>query len=269
MNNAKLISLVLPTLGTRVVEITRLFESLKNQNYTNYEVILVSQDNHQKMEELLNNVDFTYKHVKLYEKGLSLARNEGLKHVSGEIVTFSDDDCWYLPNSFENIISQFEQKDSAIICFQHYDPIKKRHSKQYDPMPIDKITWKKVFNKASIEIFVNLKVLNKEEIHFDTRFGLGAKYPSGEENIFLIDTMKKGYKISYVPMVIAYHEIKGVSNTLNYRAFLSKGPMFKRMFNTQMGIFLLLALYMKKFSRLENKAMLLKDSIKETITFKK
>jgi glycosyltransferase involved in cell wall biosynthesis len=269
MTQNQQISLVLPTLGTRLPELERLFDSLEDQTYKNFEVIIVSQDNHEKIGSLLENFNLEFIHVPINKKGLSNARNIGLEHCSGQIVSFSDDDCWYLEDSFQNVVDEFNATDSSILCFQHYDPFKKRHSKQYAPNRIEHIKWRQLFNKASIEIFVNLDRIPKEDVSFDVRFGLGAEFPSGEENIFLMDSLKKGHQITYIPKIIAYHEIKGGNHTLNYKMFMSKGPMFKRMFNLPTGLILMLLLYAKKYNRLENKNKLLLDSLKTTFKFKK
>ena len=42
-----MITLILPTLGEREFEINRLFNSLENQIYKDFEVIVVSQANHE------------------------------------------------------------------------------------------------------------------------------------------------------------------------------------------------------------------------------
>ncbi len=41
---------------------------------------------------------------------------------------------------------------------------------------------------------------------FDERFGLGAKYVSGEENIFLKDCLNAGLKVIHVDEAIVQHE---------------------------------------------------------------
>ena len=48
--------------------------------------------------------------------GLSNARNRGLKYATGEIVAFTDDDCWVDKNWLDNIHEAFQQnKDVALV----------------------------------------------------------------------------------------------------------------------------------------------------------
>lgn len=88
-----MISILVPTMGTRENELKRLIESLKKQTYNDFEVVIVSQGNHDMVEKCFEGVDFYYKHIKSNTKGASVARNIGLKEIKGDIFALSDDDC--------------------------------------------------------------------------------------------------------------------------------------------------------------------------------
>ncbi|WP_010175094.1 glycosyltransferase family 2 protein [Bacillus coahuilensis] len=245
----KKFSILLPTLGTRIPELERLFDSLTKQTYTNFEVIIVSQGNHEVISQTLKKYSFDYQQIPIDIRGLSNARNVGMKHISGDYVTFSDDDCWYVEDALTYIAEQFENKKASILSFQFYDPFRNEYPKNYVQNEIHSVQWRDLFSKSSIEIFVDVHSVGKENIEFDTRFGLGAQYPSGEENIFLMDQLNRGHVISYIPRIIAYHEVRDGLPQLSYNMFISKGPLFKRMFNTPKGLLLFLALYAKKFNK--------------------
>ncbi len=102
-------SMLLATLGTREEELIRLFDSLKNQTYKNFELIAVTQGNHEKISNILSNYDFEYKHIPMEGKGISRARNKGIPYVSGDVITFTDDDCWYESNALEVVKDHFEK----------------------------------------------------------------------------------------------------------------------------------------------------------------
>ena len=53
-----MISILVPTMGTRENELKRLIESLKKQTYNNFEVVIVSQGNHDMVEKCFEGVDF-------------------------------------------------------------------------------------------------------------------------------------------------------------------------------------------------------------------
>ncbi|MGM0837617.1 MAG: glycosyltransferase family 2 protein [Bacillota bacterium] len=264
-----MISVVIPTLGTREKELIRLFQSLSSQTLQDFEAIVVSQDNHDKVKELLAPYSFPIQHIKLDQKGLSLSRNVGIKYTKGNIVTFSDDDCWYKSDAFERVQSYFNQHSTGIACFQIYDPEREVYYKEYPKEPQEKISFLELFRKSSIEIFINLSVVDKDKVVFDEDFGLGAKYPSGEENIFLHTMHKEGYNAGYVSEVVVYHAKPSLDTRLNNKAFASKGPMFKRIFNTPIGIALLTLLFLKKLNHLEKPIPFYLNSLGEMFRYKK
>lgn len=270
MSNKK-ISLVVPTLGQRENEIERLICSLNDQVNKEFEVIFVSQDNHDKLEQIFNKNAFDYKHIKLNKKGLSYARNEGLKHITGQIVTFSDDDCWYPQDALLNVLETFNQNNTNLICFQIYDPNDNVYYKKYKDIPIDSLETSDIFKVSSIEIFIDLKKVKKEAVFFDERFGLGSQYPSGEENILLHDLRKKQYIISYIPKVIVYHNKSKLNgkNAISIKQFTGKGPLFRRMSNFPIAFILINVFFIKKFKRIERPFWSYLQALKETLIFNK
>lgn len=250
-----LISAIVPTLGTRKLEIKRLFDSLDNQTYKDFEVIIVSQDNHSIVDDYLREVNFTYNHIKINKKGLSIARNEALKYVNGDIITFSDDDCWYIEDSFEFVNKYFNENKSDICSFQHYDPHMLAYPKDYPICPNKNISKRKILSQASIDIFVNTRNVVDYKIGFDERFGVGSKYSSGEENIYLMDLYNRGYKIEYYPKVISYHpnKINKHNMKLDVKMVIDKAPLFKRLFGRYLGIIIYFIFIFRKCRNIDYK----------------
>ena len=120
------ISVLVPTLGTREKAIRRLLETLEKQSYKDFEIIFVTQDNHEIVKDIIckySNLDI--KQIEMSVKGLSRARNRGLEQASGEIVVLSDDDCWYPANAFEIVVNAFKKRQCAkIVLSQIFDPEK-------------------------------------------------------------------------------------------------------------------------------------------------
>lgn len=243
-------SLLLPTLGTRENELRRLFDSLLDQEKVDIEVIIIAQGGY----DLLNKVVKEYKDklklkiVHTSKKGLSHARNTGLKYVTGDILVLTDDDCWYPKNIFKKINNIIE--NSQICTFQIYDPNKKEYFKEYSNESRIHRSFFQSFKVASIEIFVNLKKVKITDIVFDENFGLGSKYPSGEENTLLIDLIKKGYTISYFPIVAVYHNKPKFSfDEYNLEA---KGAFFSRNFSKPLALLLGICFFFKKINLIKN-----------------
>ncbi|MGL5558917.1 MAG: glycosyltransferase family 2 protein [Paraclostridium dentum] len=261
-------SLLLPTLGHRENELNRLFESLENQTYKNFELIVVSQGNHQLIEKTLNRYKFNYKHITMDEKGISKARNKGMKYISGDIMALADDDGWYENNAFENAKNHIEKYDPDIACFEHYDPVKKIFPKEYPANEILNFSKKDILKQASLDIYININRVMKYNIGFDERFGLGGTYNSGEENIYLMDLYNLGYKkMCFFPIVLSYHPVKQ-ENLLDGKTFIGKGPLFKRLFGNLLGFPIFIAFGLKKSTIVDNFWSVYMKAIKEFIKFK-
>lgn len=241
-----MLSIIVPTLGTRVPELNRLFDSLENQTSLEFEVIVVSQDHHEVVSELLSKRSFLHKQVKLSKRGLSYARNEGLKAVKGRYVTFSDDDCWYPAHAVKKVERFFAQHQAQVVCFQIFDPTTNQTYKSYPTEEANQVRSRDLFRKSSIEIFVDTQTIDQNYLSFNESFGLGAKHPSGEENIFLFALHRAGYTISYVPEVIVYHLKPTQASRLDERTMISKGALFAALYRKPVDLILLTALFAKK-----------------------
>ena len=201
-------SLIIPTLGDRIPELTRLFDSLTTQTNADIELIVVAQDNHSAVKELcdLYSDRLSVKCCLIEKKGLSLARNAGLKYVSGDVLVLADDDCWYRSNSIEHIAGFFENNpDADILLTQIYDPEQGVQYKNYSKKRAIITRRTELLSRSSIEIAVRMKA---PIIEVDEAFGLGAKYASGEDNDYLIRALQERKKIYYEHVVTVLHRKK-------------------------------------------------------------
>ena len=86
--------------------IKKCLESIKNQTYTNFEVIIVndgSKDSSQIIIDEYVNSDNRFKSFIKKNGGLSSARNYGLKYVKGDYILFLDSDDYIDINLLENL----------------------------------------------------------------------------------------------------------------------------------------------------------------------
>lgn len=164
------------------------------------------------------------------EKGLSRSRNHALSKSQAEIVLISDDDIHYMENIENLILEAFKNHpDADIITFQIQTPEKQPY-KQYKSTKFWHNT-KTLMGVCSVEIAFRLSSISKHMLEFDEHFGLGTKFPTGEENIFLIDALKKGLKVLYLPLPIVIHPAE--SSGMHYDNIAltqAKGAMFYRIF---------------------------------------
>ena len=104
-------SLIIATVE-RTSAVERLLASLSAQTFLDFEVIVVDQNDDGRLEGILRawSDQMTLKHLRS-ARGLSRARNAGLRAACGEIIAFPDDDCWYPPDLLRELDRWFRQHD--------------------------------------------------------------------------------------------------------------------------------------------------------------
>ncbi len=106
------ISVVTPTLK-RPNEVLGLLDTLKEQNYLPFELILVdgAADDERRTEAvvlpIINNFPFRVRYFR-HSGGTAIQRNYGIDRAEGELIAFVDDDVRLFPDFFENIVSVFK-----------------------------------------------------------------------------------------------------------------------------------------------------------------
>lgn len=103
-------------------------ESIVNQTYNNLEIILIddgSTDNSSKICQDYADIDIRILVVRIENRGLSVARNTGLKNATGDYIMFLDGDDFITLNAIEDIVNILKTDiDIDIITgkmFAYYD----------------------------------------------------------------------------------------------------------------------------------------------------
>ncbi|WP_298555149.1 glycosyltransferase family A protein [uncultured Algibacter sp.] len=151
--------------------------------------------------------------INSYEKGLSKSRNLAIENAVGNICLISDDDVQYV-KGFQNIVAKaFEQYTEVSIIRFKIDTFSGQAYKKYPDSSTVLTTRKSIKSASSIEIGFRKKTIIKYNIKFNAMFGLGGIFPSGEEYLFLKDTLKKCLKVYFYNETIVKHgHIRSTSN---------------------------------------------------------
>ena len=97
----------------RVTELGSLFESLEQQTHRAFRVLLVDQNDDDRIEEVLRDRDsLNVEHLRS-KRGLSVARNAALGTIEAQLVAFPDDDCILPYDLLERVARRFAA-DSTI-----------------------------------------------------------------------------------------------------------------------------------------------------------
>jgi GT2 family glycosyltransferase len=200
--------LVLATVG-RTNELDDFLASLEAQSYKRFRVILVDQNDDDRLEPILERHSNAFPLVRTTSaKGLSRARNEGLQHLEGNAVAFPDDDCLYPPDllaSVARVLREHPQLDgvtgrnideegesSFLLWEKEASPVSRRN------------VWR---TAVSHTIFLRRPVVERVG-PFDESLGAGSgtEWGSGEETDYVLRVLSAGFSLRYDPDIRVVHE---------------------------------------------------------------
>jgi glycosyltransferase involved in cell wall biosynthesis len=199
-------SLIVATLG-RTAELRRLLESLAVQTHQDFEVIVVDQNTDDRVAQILALFasQMRIQHL-VTQPGLSRARNLGLKAVSGDVVAFPDDDCWYPSSLLEQVrklLSRPEDWDGVIghLVDDAGKAILPWSDKAGPVSPA--ISWRRT---GTCLFFFRKKVVDRMG-GFDEKLGPGAGtlWGAGEDNDYMLRALKFGFNVYFEPALLVHH----------------------------------------------------------------
>lgn len=101
-------SIIIPVYNVEKY-LEKCLDSVLNQTYTDYEVILINDGSNDKSTDICRKYAVKYQNIRLYEQnnqGLASARNLGVAKASGEYIIFMDSDDFYNSSSTLQVISE-------------------------------------------------------------------------------------------------------------------------------------------------------------------
>lgn len=201
-------SLVLATLH-RTTELSRFLSSLNVSDHRRIEVIVVDQNPDDRLVALLAPFEnsLTIKHVRTDKRGLSRARNLGLTYVTGDIVAFPDDDCWYEEDTLavvaQTLLDVPQLGGVTGLIVDDEDPNAYSWYER-ESCSIDRRTvWKRA---TSATIFLRQSVVAKVGL-FDEGLGVGAETGriAAEEMDYLIRSLDSGCMLHLNSDIRVFH----------------------------------------------------------------
>ena len=194
--------------------------SILNQLYKNIEVILVndgSEDSSENICNKLKNIDSRIKVISIENKGVSHARNIGIKNATGKYLAFVDSDDTIEKNIYVDMISALKGKDMPIVGYKYVDENNKvlNEKMAYD--------YEGVFDKSDFFIFcenfimnspVNkifyLDIIKQHNLKFNEELSLG------EDLIFILEYIKY-IDFFYIKNITPYRYLISNTNSLSQK----------------------------------------------------
>jgi glycosyltransferase involved in cell wall biosynthesis len=147
-------------------------------------------------------------------KGLSYARNRGLRNATGDLLVFTDDDCKLQPNYIVELL-RYDAKDTGLV-FRGGSVMLGDASDL--PLTIkarpEIVRWSRQLNSARHEnlgdTLLGCNMAMRKEVAdlvgpFDVLFGAGSNVPGGEDTDYIFRAYLAGVTIEFVPDMLVYH----------------------------------------------------------------
>lgn len=177
------------------------------------------------------------------EKGLSRSRQLALEYSDADYVWFLDDDVSIFGINCVEAFDLMSKNDIDILTTAYSAGGVARKKYKERMFHHSKMS---IMSVSSIEIFCRREFVSLNDVKFDFRFGLGAQFPSGEENIFLMECLKKNGVVKFAPIVTSEHsEISSGYNFVDENMIVSKGALMRRLFG-HTGCIVILLFFLKK-----------------------
>jgi glycosyltransferase involved in cell wall biosynthesis len=190
-------------------------QSIKKQKYKNIEIIVIddgSTDNSYYRVKAIDNDDI--KIVRQRNLGVSAARNEGIKHSTGEFVAFLDADDFWDAHFIQSFVNDL-QKEGAInfwscgYYFYNNGTLKSaRHHKSSQPTEsafIDYFEFSRIDPIVTASSVIIRKSIISEDVNFDNSQYLG------EDLLLWIKIIEKE-KLYFNPDMLSYYRYEYSNN---------------------------------------------------------
>lgn len=201
-------SLVVSTLG-RGDGLPRLLDSLEQQTLRSFEVIVVDQNDDERLAEVLTarQWGFPVVHVRTPgQRGVCRGRNVGWRRSLGRLVAFPDDDCWYPPWLLAKVANCFETMQVDIVTGRAADESGRSINGRFET--VAQSTSRANVWTTSIEWMNFLRRDLLEAVGgYDETMGPGSGMPwqSTEGQDFLLRALSAGFTGYFDPAIYGFH----------------------------------------------------------------
>lgn len=195
--------------------INRTIDSIFAQTYprTNLEVIIVNDGSTDETANILSNYEHEFTIIHTKNKGVSAARNEGLKYSTGEFIQFLDSDDILLPNKIEEQVNILKENNADVAY-----GIWQKFVETDGDIKITQTIDRKIKGDIEIALFSDYwyppaSILYSRRI-VEKVGGFKLWLEMVEDARFLLDAAIMGAKFFYVPKPTALYRI-GNENSLS------------------------------------------------------
>ncbi|NLN32977.1 MAG: glycosyltransferase family 2 protein [Flavobacteriaceae bacterium] len=231
-------SVIIP-LYNKAKYIQRAIESVLNQTYQNFEIIIVNDGSTDESMEIVSLISLEDKRIKLISQenhGVSSARNMGIANASYDYIAFLDGDDFY-HNNFLEVIFNLIQKHDSIEVISSFISVNKEfkeinHIEYFQVLKKDffklLIRYHPLLSSSSTVIKKDLIVNNHLKFDINLKFGEDTDFwnqcveASQQERLIIIKTELACYDLNDSNTSITNSGLRLVQHTFFYKILNSK-----------------------------------------------
>lgn len=231
-------SVIIPIYNTEKY-LTRCINSIINQTYKKMELILVDDGSTDDSKKICDKFARDYEMIKVVHqknRGVSAARNVGLKLASNEYIVFVDSDDWIERETLENLYNVIKHNETDCIVFnlkeQVLKKIENKNQTQTWEEEIEKLIITERINSPVNKVYRN-SIIKNNNIKFDEEISIGEdllfniEYFTSSKKIYILNKELYHYEVSnnksltrkykedkYEQLMYVNDRIKKITNSL-------------------------------------------------------
>lgn len=206
-------SIIIPYYKKRQY-IKRCLDSVMNQSFQDFEIILVDDGSEDDLNELLDqNYRGRIKVITQENQGVSVARNIGIANATHEYVAFLDaDDCWS-PFYLEKNASVINREINVKIIGSHYSRVKAEV--EMDALPLDYYQFENYFYSAIRNTYFTSSSTIIHRNFFNENTGFNSVLKRGEDIDVWLRAVASGGNAFYLKNTIVFYSDEDANQATN------------------------------------------------------
>ena len=194
-----MISVVIPAYNLAPY-LERCIDSILNQTYTDFEILLVDDGSTDETGEICDKLASRDSRIRVFHKengGVSSARNMALDNANGDMISIIDGDDCVEPTLFEDAVNSMKQNKAQVFMFEYFvdkndESIK--HSVNASKYGVLDTETALIRTISPDNRFAVTKIFNKELLQ-DTRFD--ENIILGEDSLFICEVVARAKTVFY------------------------------------------------------------------------
>lgn len=217
-----MISVIIPAYNIAPY-LERCIDSILNQTYTNFEILIVNDGSTDETTDLCDKLALRDNRIRVFHKqngGVSSARNLAIENAKGDMISIIDGDDWVEPTLFEDAVNSMKRNNAQVFMFEYFvdkndESVKHRVSdSKYGVLDTETAL---VYTISPDNNFCVTKI-------FDKNLLCGAKFNEniilGEDTLFICEIVARAKTVFYSDNAYYHYVIRensAITSAFNIR----------------------------------------------------